>query len=503
MAPTRFPSLYQVNTRHWLGELAGEPRRPLRLDEVPDAALDALADRGFEWLWLMGVWQTGAAGRAVSRSLSQWRAEFQILLPGLTDDDITGSPFAVRSYTVHSDFGGNSALLRLRQRLHQRGLHLMLDFAPNHTALDHLWVWENPEFYIQGTEADLARQPQYYFRAQTWRGPKILAHGRDPYFPAWPDTTQLNIRHRVLREAMLGELARAADLCDGLRCDMAMLLLPDVFTRTWGNSSRPVDGTAPADAPFWPEALSRVRQRSEQFVFLAEAYWDLEWALQQQGFDYTYDKRYYDRLLARDVEAVRGHLRADAEFQRKSVRFLEIHDEPRAASAFPPAVHRAAAVLTYLVPGMRFFQEGQLEGRRTRPSVHLGRRPTEPDDPALGAFYGRLLDCLQRSEPRTGRWQLVAVRPADEANRAGSRFIAFTWEAGPEAARLVVAVNYGPTQGQCFVPLPWPDLRGKSFLLRDLLGPARYERSGDDLASRGLYVDLPEWGYHVFEMQVV
>ena len=113
---------------------------------------------------------------------------------------------------------------------------------------------------------------------------------------------------------------------------MAMLLLPDVIQRTWGDRSRPADGTAPIDVSFWPEAIRAVRGEHPGFLFMAEVYWDLEWDLQQQGFDYTYDKRLYDRLHGRDAAGVRGHLCADAEFQHRSVRFLENHDEPRAAA---------------------------------------------------------------------------------------------------------------------------------------------------------------------------
>src|SRR5262249_54920202 len=150
-------------------------------------------------------------------------------------------------------------------------------------------------------------------------------------------------RHGGLRQAMGMELLAAAEQCDGLRCDMAMLVLPDVFQRTWGDLSKPADGTPPVDLAFWPEAIARVRMVRPDFLFMAEVYWDLEWVLQQQGFDYTYDKRLYDRLHARDAESVRKHLWADMDFQRKSVRFLEKHDEPRAAGAFPPHIHKTAA----------------------------------------------------------------------------------------------------------------------------------------------------------------
>src|SRR5205823_7368723 len=130
------------------------------------------------------------------------------------------------------------------------------------------------------------------------------------------------------------------------------------------------------------------------------------WTLQQLGFDQTYDKRLYDRLLAREATAARGHLHAHHEFQVRSTRFLENHDEPRAAAAFPPGVHQAAAVVTFLVPGLRFFHEGQFRGRKKRISPHLCRRPDEPVDVDLAKFYDRLLAVLRQPLLREGRWQL-------------------------------------------------------------------------------------------------
>src|SRR5205807_5901814 len=147
---------------------------------------------------------------------------------------------------------------------------------------------------------------------------------------------------------------------------------PEIIGRTWGDRSLPAGGVAPVDAPFWPEAIARVRKKFPQFQFMAEVYWDLEWALQQQGFDFTYDKRLYDRLHGGDAAGVRAHLRADLEFQRKLVRFLENHDEPRAAAAFPWPMHQAAAMITFFVPGLGLLHEGQCEGRKSRLSMHLG-----------------------------------------------------------------------------------------------------------------------------------
>ena len=192
----------------------------------------------------------------------------------------------------------------------------------------------------------------------------MLAHGRDPYFPGWPDTLQLNYGNPATQEAMIAELVKIAGQCDGVRCDMAMLVLPDVFERTWNIQAQ----------PFWPRATERVRERAPGFCFMAEVYWDLEWTLQQQGFDYTYDKRLYDRLRDGHARPVREHFHAGLDYQNKMARFLENHDEPRAAATFPADVHQAAAVITFLSPGLRFFHQGQFEGRRKRISPHLVSR---------------------------------------------------------------------------------------------------------------------------------
>lgn len=498
MTSSPSPCLYEINTRIALREAAARLGRDATLDDLGDEYLDRVADLGLDWVWLLGVWRIGPAGRQESLTNADWRRGYAVDLPDFTDDDISGSPFAVREYTVDTRLGGPAALARLRQRLTRRGLRLMLDFVPNHTALDHPWAKAHPEYYVQANDDELHRQPRNYIRLDTDRGPVVFAHGRDPYFPGWPDTLQLNYRHAAMRAALLEQLKHIADQCDGIRCDMAMLMLPDIFRRTWRDAALPRDGTAPVDDAFWPWALTAVRERQPNFVCMAEVYWDLEYALQQQGFDFTYDKRLYDCLRDRDTEAIRGHLHADLAFQQRSARFLENHDEPRAAAAFAPGMHQAAAVVTFLVPGLRFFHEGQFEGRRVHASIHLNRRPVEAVDGELAAFYRRLLDALRSPIVRKGQWRLLECRPAWDGNPTAEQFLAFAWQA--EGALTVVAVNYAAAQGQCYVSLPFESLPGRTWLLRDALGAARYERDGADLANRGLYLDQAPWGYHVFEV---
>ncbi len=479
MTSPRYPSLFQINTRVRLSELARDLGRPATLDDVTEAELDRLAADGFDLVWFLGVWQTGEAARRVSGSKPEWLDEYRRVLPDFREADVTGSCFAVRDYRVHEDFGGDAALARLRERLRRRGLRLILDFVPNHVAPDHPWVDSHPGYLVEGTEEKLAAEPQNWTRA----GDRILAYGRDPYFDGWPDTFQLNYGNPALQEAMLGQLSRIARQCDGVRCDMAMLVLPEIFEKTWGIAS----------SPFWPRATAAVRADSPEFLFLAEVYWDLEWTLQQQGFDYAYDKRLYDRLEQGAAGSVREHFLAGLDFQDRLARFLENHDEPRAAATFPHDVHRAAAVLTFLSPGLRFFHQGQREGKRTRIPVHLGRGPEEPVDESIRDLYDRLLACLKDPAFREGSWQLLTCHPADA-------FVAFAWT-GPGERRRLVAVNYAAQESQCYVTMPWDDLGGRVWRLGDRMGSEVYDRSGDELAARGLYLDMPAWGSHVFAVE--
>jgi hypothetical protein len=491
MSDLRNPSLYQINTRVWLTELSRKLGRAATLDDVPDTDLDRLAELGFDWIWFLSVWQTGLAGQRVSRANPEWRKEFQETLPDLREEDIAGSGFAITAYAVPADLGGDAALARLRKRLAKRGLKLMLDFVPNHMALDHPWVEDHPEYFVAGTEDLLGREPQNYIRIKRKKGDLVLAYGRDPYFSGWPDTLQLDYGNPRLQEAMINELLKISGQCDAVRCDMAMLLLPEVFERTWGR--RP--------ELFWPRATKKVRDQHPDFCFMAEVYWDLEWTLQQQGFDYTYDKRLYDRLREGHARPVREHLHAELDYQNRLARFLENHDEPRASASFDPLVHRAAAVITYFIPGLRFFHQGQFEGRMKRISPHLVRAPEESPNQKIEEFYDHLLAILRKPVVKNGEWQSLDGQAAWDGNGSWDSFVAHSWlRSGGE--RMLIAVNYAPHSSQCYLTLPFPEIKNHSVRLKDLLSPADYVRDGNELLERGLYLDLQPWSYHVFDLEV-
>ena len=230
---------------------------------------------------------------------------------------------------------------------------------------------------------------------------------------------------------------------------------------------------------------------------MAEVYWDLEWTMQAQGFDYAYDKRLYDRLRDGHARPVREHLLAGLDYQAKLARFMENHDEPRAAATFEQPVHEAAAIITYLTPGLRFFHQGQFEGRRKRISPHLVRAPLEPTDTALHQFYERLRAVLQQPAFRDGEWRLLECAPAWDGNWTADCFVAWFWK-GAAGDRWLVAVNYAANPSQCYVRLPLQDLGASSVRFDDRMGGGRFDREKSDLDARGLYLDVPAWGYHVF-----
>jgi glycosidase len=494
MAPMpRYPSLFQINTRVWLQHLSRKAGGQITLADVEEATIDKFAQKGFDWIWLLSIWQTGAAGRAVSRGNLQWRSEFKAVLPDLTEEDICGSGFAITAYTVSKTLGGQPALTKFREKLARRGIKLMLDFVPNHTAPDHPWVKTHPDYYVQANEAAMSGSPQNYMRVESNQGSRILAYGRDPNYPGWPDTLQLNYANSELREPRIDELIAISDACDGVRCDMAMLLLPEVFQRTWGITPE----------PFWPQATEAVRKRHPNFVFLAEVYWDLEWSLQQQGFDYCYDKRLYDRLKEGAVRPIHDHLLAGLDYQDKLARFLENHDEPRAAAVFAWPRHRAAAVITFLSPGLRFFYQGQFEGARVHVPTHLCRGPVEPINQECVAFYATLLRILTETNAfRNGLWSQIDPEPAWPGNWTSANFVAYDWKLDA-GGRYVVVVNYSQNQSQCRLKLRFPGMRGTSVRLSDVMGTEIYVRDGSELVDSGLYIDHAAWHFNVFKLEVL
>jgi len=480
------PVIYEINTWVWLDELSRKYRMPVNLATVPKQEWDAIASDGFDAVWFMGVWERSPAGIGISMRNPGLLEDFRRALPDFAAQDNVGSPYCVRRYVVDEHLGGPEGLAAARKTLAKHGIRLILDFVPNHVAPDHPWVIDHPEYFVQGNTDDAKRDPASYVEA----GGKVFACGRDPYFPAWPDVLQLNAFNTGLRAAVVETLTGIAEQCDGVRCDMAMLMLNHIFERTWGARA----GAKPVN-DYWTTVIPAIKGKYREFKFIAEAYWDLEWELQQQGFDHCYDKKLYDRMEHGDAEIVRQHLLADPAYQKGMVRFIENHDEPRAAATFSSGKEHAAAVAILTLPGAKLLHEGQFEGRKVRLPVFLGRRPAEPVDQALAVFYERLLKAVNREVFRNGEWHLCE-RSGWPDNHSYVNILAWCWAKGEE--RYLIVINFRQQESQAHVRVSWDVLRGKQWHLNDVLSGQIYDRSGDEMRDTGLYVDLGPWECHLF-----
>jgi hypothetical protein len=509
------PLLYEVNTRCWLGELSAAARLPITLANVPDSEIAGWKRLGFTRIWLMGVWTTGPRSRAEALNPQQ-RQHYVEALPDCREEDIVGSAYAIADYQVAAALGGEEGLRQFRSRLREQGLSLVLDFVPNHLGLDHPWLHKRPELFVQSSFC----QPGTFLQ-ETVSGQRWLAHGKDPYFPSWTDTVQLDYRLPATRAAMTELLVSVAARCDGVRCDMAMLLLSDIFAKTWAHLPIPASQPSAGNPPeFWSTAIASVRRDYPDFIFLAEAYWGTETRLQSLGFDYTYDKALYDKLVVRDGRGVQQHLqalwnqRSEVRGQRSEIRdqrsehsalesgahFLENHDEPRIASLLSFPEHRAAALLILGLPGLRFLHEGQLSGARRRVPVQLRRRASEPAQPEIEKMYRQILSALPATAVGHGDGRLLDPRPAWSDNPTAGNIILVQWQSDQSSFDLV-AINLAPHWSQCYAPLTARGLSAHDWSMKDLLGAEQYVRPGRELQSQGLYLDLAPQAAQLFHFQ--
>lgn len=497
---TRHPRLLQIDARAWTARLAARDGRRVGLGDVRARDIDPIAELGFDLVWLTATWTIGSGSRRLARSSPELRARRAELLPDGSDDDIVGSPYAISAYEPADNLGGAGGLAKLRQRLGEAGLGLILDFVPNHTAAEHIWVRRHPEWFVHADSGHRAADPDAYFEVRS-DGRHWIAHGRDPNFPPWTDTAQLDYRHPDVPRAMTQALKEVATRCDGVVCSMAMLDLDDVFRTTWaGRSIAPtVDEEASPFGEFWWHATRSVHEVYPAFLLIGEAYWGLEWRLQQLGFDYTYDASLLERMVAGDVASVIGHLRADDGYQRRSVRLLEDRNRPRIAAQLDGRQERAAAVVEATVPGMLLVRDGQLEGARADVPIQIRREPEEEPDAELRELYCRVLRATDDETFRLGHAIRLEPTPAWPGNDTHEALVARLWVGNHRQLRLAV-VNLGGEAAQGFIPLALPEFAGKTVHLDDQLDDVSYERPGDDLLVRGLYVDLPPYGHHLFRV---
>ena len=483
------PHLYEINTWVWLEELSVKYGHSLALQDVPGEEWDRLADLGFDFVYLMGVWRRSLIGRRIFRTDPHNFPNFDAALPAWRVRDVVGSPFSIQDYSPDPRIATTAGLSEVHNQLRKRGMGLILDFVPNHTGFDHSWIAQHPDRYIQGSEEDFRRDPSAFYLLE-WNGDENLfvARGRDPYFPPWSDVAQLNYFNPECRDGMIAVLKNIAQFCDGVRCDMAMLVTNEIFQRTWGNFLK--DSPMPT-TEFWHEAIAAV----PGFVWLAEVYWDMEWRMQELGFQFAYDKRLYDRLREGWTAQVRAHLTADLSYQSKLARFLENHDEPRCAAVFPQ--ERISSVVTLLstLPGMRFYHHGQLNGAKTFVPMPLGKARPEGDDRQIRELHEQALRSADADVFHEGEWQLLDVQPAGDDTFQD--LIAYSWRYQADHRLIVVNPGSRTAQGKVMGAAVGAS---QKCLFCDSLDGREYLWERAEIDRNGLYVKLAPYEAHAFQI---
>jgi hypothetical protein len=480
--------LLELNAFTWLSALKAKYGPRLTLAAVPDAEWRAVRARGFDSVWLMGVWKRSPKAREHAFRFAELKADFTRVLPGWKDEDVAGSAYAIGDYRLDPYLGAPSDLEKVRGAVNAAGLKLILDFVPNHVAFDHPWTLKHPDRLVRPTPTARRAHPERFFKPA---GGVFLAHGRDPFFHPWTDTAQVNAFSAEARWAMREILERIALVADGVRCDMAMLVLNDVFKKTWG----PCVPASPAQE-FWSEVLGPVKEKHPRFTAIAEVYWNLGQKLLSLGFDYIYDKTLYDRFIEGDAARVREHLHDSAPDQERQLRFVENHDEPRLFRAFGAEKGLAAQAAVMTLPGLKLVHQDQEKGCMERVPVQL-RAFAEPARPGfVSDELDRVLKFAADPVLSDGSWHLLTPHEAWPGGQEHHSVLAWIWTRG-HAFRLI-AVNYGPGTAQARLRLPEACLGPAEIELTDAATGQSYHRLTPELRAEGLYVRLDGWKYHLF-----
>ncbi len=485
----KHPKIYQINTWPWLNSLSQRYEKRITLNNIPDEVFE-LELKYFDVIWLMGVWERSPKSTEIALNHPGLRAEYYDTLSDFKPEDVVGSPYSVFYYHVDAHLGGAEALAAFRMQLMGRDKFLVLDYVPNHVSVDHIWTLEKSDIFIIGNEDDLKVHPEEFYKNYDM----VFAHGKDPYFPPWTDTVQINAFSPIARDKAVKTLLNIASKCDGVRCDMAMLVINDVFNQTWGERA----GEVP-NKEYWEEIITAVRNEYPNFKFIAEVYWNLEWQLQQQGFDFCYDKILYERMLRENIKEIKAHLKANWEYQKKLVRFIENHDEKRAFKVFGGERSRAAAVISLTLPGARLVHNGQMQGFKKKVPVQLGRTPIEPENKELILFYQRLLKAAPDRSLGEGEWMMCDPEPLTGYDHSHFNLIAYQWNLN-QRYQLIVT-NYSPFFSRAHVRLKNIIYGSHDWIFVDMLNQKTYTYKGLDLDFHGIYIDLKPWNSHIFEIR--
>ena len=484
----------------WLGQLGRSYDRPIStLDQIPDDALDRLARWGFNALWLIGIWERSAASRKIKQLSGNPEAE--------------ASAYALYSYRVSADLGGEAALANLESRCAERGIRLACDVVPNHTGIDSEWIQQHPDWFIQ---SDSPPYPAYRFHGpELCDNPGIdiriedgywdhsdaavvfehfdhhtgrrryIYHGNDGTHMPWNDTAQLNFLLPEVRQAMSDLILETAKRFRLIRFDAAMTLARKHFRRLWfpppggsaGVASRSafwmddLDFDEAFPREFWRDIVDRVNREAPDTLLIAEAFWLMEsYFVRNLGMHRVYNSAFMN-LLKREENAkyrqiLKDVLAYNPEILKRYVNFMNNPDEATAVEQFGKGdKYFGTAVLLATLPGLPMFGHGQVEGFREKYGMEYRRAywDEEADAGFIAHHETQIFPLLHRRRlfSEVAGFALYDVQTRDGVDE---NVYAFSNGCGDE--RWLVLYNNSPSPGGgrvvSSVPKAQPDSEGQT-----------------------------------------
>lgn len=492
------PNLIEINTRLFLDSMRKKYNQPeMTLSLIPDEEWMKIKHLGFDIVWLMGVWESSPISEKISQD-EDFLRDF-VKKHSLDISAIGSSVYAIKGYRLDPSFGFEWELRSLKEKLNSFGLALFLDFVSNHMAIDANFSDDCIDCFVLGTEEDYEKNRDLFCKKTVNGKVYYVAHGKDPNFPAWKDTIQLNYFNPKTRQKMIDELIKISEICDGVRCDMVMLSLNDIHESVWGWLNYR-NGYSKPEKEFWQEAITAVKDINPKFVFLAEVYWGLEWKMQQLGFDYTYDKVFYDRLRNMGPEEVRGHLRAEKLYQKKSVRFIDNHDEEPSIVCFNDKRKAlSAGVMVSTVRGLRFYSDMQIKGVNIKIPVQIKTIDLDKyRDFEIEKFYEKILRITDHPAFHGGEWELCEVLPVNENDRTYRNIIAYKWM--QMRTLKIVIINYSNTISSARIGVSLK-ARKDTVMLYEEFSERFFSYSASEVSDSFVIKDMHPYGFFIFDYE--
>ncbi len=541
----------------WLDQLAKTYRRPVhRLDQVPDEELDLLARRGFNGLWLIGLWERSKASQRIKQMCG--------------NPEAAASAYSLYDYIIAHELGGESAYNDLRARAWQRGIRLASDMVPNHMGIDSRWVIEHPDWFLSlphspypvytfngpdvssDDRVEIKIEDHYYdrsdaavvFRRRDLHSgeARFVYHGNDGTSFPWNDTAQLNYLKAEVREGVIQTILHVARMFPIIRFDAAMTLAKKHYQRLWfpepgtggGIPSRAEHGLTKAEfdaampVEFWREVVDRVAAEAPNTLLLAEAFWLMEgYFVRTLGMHRVYNSAFMNMM--RDEEnanyrsVIKNTLSFDPDVLKRYVNFMNNPDERTAVDQFGKGdKYFGVCTLMATLPGLPMFGHGQIEGYTERYGMEYRRayHDEQPDSWLVARHERQISPLLHRRYLFAEVKDFLLYDLFTDQGSVSEDVFAYSNRSGEQRALVVFNNRFASTRGwirlSCAYAEKLPD--GSKHIRQRSLGEAftfardrsmyaachdaasglEFLHRASDVAERGLRLELHAYQCHVF-----